>query len=96
MSDPLQAGQCDHYVGWIHRQDLPMNVRDNALLRPGLVHASQVDDIVSAYRAELAQRGASYHQTYSVSDEMVFALAAYHFRYCPLCGLQLHPFMKQK
>lgn len=95
MSDQEQPSGCDHYVGWVHRQDLPSREHFAAsLLRPGLVHASDVANIVSAYRAELAQRGASYRETYSVSDEMVFALAAYHFRYCPLCGIQLHPFVR--
>lgn len=81
---------CDHIVGWVHchrfgrRLALPPP-------RPRLVRSSEVDDVVSAYRTELAHEGASYQRTFAMSDELVFSLAAYHFRFCPTCGERLFP-----
>lgn len=88
----LPSARCDHIVGWLHRYDRGRDVKaDTERLSPRLVRQSEVDDIVSAYRAELAHSGASYRRTYAISDEMMFALATYHFRYCPVCGTQLLP-----
>jgi hypothetical protein len=94
IHDDSKAPGCDHVIGWLHcRRSVYGAIVPAA--RPRLVRRSEMDDLVSAYRAKLAQGGASHRRTFALSDEMVFALAAYHFRYCPMCGAQIFPVVTQ-